>query len=419
MQDTDAEAQTGTTRARARLGLAALLLANLVSVAGGALSVIALPWFVLETTGSAAATGLAVVCETAPLVVVVAAAAGAVVDRFGAMATRVGSDVISAATVLAIPLLHATTGIAYWQLLVLMALNGAVRAPAPAASLVLLNALVPVAGMSGDRARSLYSAGIRLAFILGTPVGGAVIAWRGAPTALVLDAASFAVSALLLLAVLGRGRARPDADVADAAPRSRWWAGLSMLAADRTLAPMSVLLVGTAVLFGGWTGVLAPSYGLSVLGDPRALGGLLAVFSAGALLGTLAYPWVAARVGAHRLVVVGVAVETALLYGVLAAVLAVSVLLVAMAVAGLAMGTISPLWLGLVTTRSSPHQQGHVFGASFALEQAGGAAGAGVAGVVVSLVGISGALTASAAVGVVLTAVAVAAPGLRDLRRGG
>lgn len=131
---------SGPGRRGPRNGLVGLLIANLVSVAGGSVSLVALPWFVLATTGSTVATGVAVVAETLP-VVAVALVAGTVVHRVGAVATRIGSDVISAVTVLTIPALHATVGLAYWQLLVLVAVNGAARAPAPAASLVLLNTL--------------------------------------------------------------------------------------------------------------------------------------------------------------------------------------------------------------------------------------------------------------------------------------
>ena len=100
---------------QARRGTLGLLTANVVSVAGGALSVLALPWFVLETTGSAVATGIAALCETLPIVVV-SVFAGVIVDRLGAVATRVVSDAISAGTVLAVPALHATVGIELWQL---------------------------------------------------------------------------------------------------------------------------------------------------------------------------------------------------------------------------------------------------------------------------------------------------------------
>jgi len=64
-----------------RVPLYALLAANSVSVVGNAMTAVAVPWFVLETTGSAARTGLtgAVIALGA---VLAAFFGGPVVDRW-------------------------------------------------------------------------------------------------------------------------------------------------------------------------------------------------------------------------------------------------------------------------------------------------------------------------------------------------
>lgn len=396
------------------VAVAGLLVSNLVSVAGGGFSLVALPWFVLVTTGSTVATGVTALCETVPLVVV-SLVAGSLVDRVGALAVRVGSDVVSALTVLAVPVLHATVGIAFWQLLVLVALNGAARAPAPAASLVLLIALSDAAGSSGDRERALYTAGIRLAAVLGAPVGGALIAWRGASAALVADAATFAVSALVLVAAVRL----PRATTSRAAGAVRPWAGLSVLAGDRLLRAMSALVVVLALLSGAWSGVLAPAYGLRVLHSPAALGLLLGVFGAGALLGSLAGPWLAARSDHHRLVWTCLALGTVPGYGVPALTTAVPVLAAAMVLSGVGTGVLGPLWLGLLSTRTQAHQHGHVFGVTSALEQAGVAVGALTGGLLLDSLGMTATLAGAAAVGAGLAASAALTPALGDLHAAG
>ncbi|HYO36241.1 MAG TPA: MFS transporter, partial [Geodermatophilus sp.] len=326
-----------------------------------------------------------------------------------------GSDVVSALTVLAVPVLHATVGIAFWQLLVLVALNGAARAPAPAASLVLLIALSDAAGSSGDRERALYTAGIRLAAVLGAPVGGALIAWRGASAALVADAATFAVSALVLVAAVRL----PRATTSRAAGAVRPWAGLSVLAGDRLLRAMSALVVVLALLSGAWSGVLAPAYGLRVLHSPAALGLLLGVFGAGALLGSLAGPWLAARSDHHRLVWTCLALGTVPGYGVPALTTAVPVLAAAMVLSGVGTGVLGPLWLGLLSTRTQAHQHGHVFGVTSALEQAGVAVGALTGGLLLDSLGMTATLAGAAAVGAGLAASAALTPALGDLHAAG
>ena len=55
------------TAARDRIALDMLVAANAVSLTGNVLAAVAVPWFVLETTGSAAKTGIAAFFTTLPL----------------------------------------------------------------------------------------------------------------------------------------------------------------------------------------------------------------------------------------------------------------------------------------------------------------------------------------------------------------
>ena len=66
-----------------RAPLIGFLIADAVSLAGTRVSMIAIPWLVLTTTGSAAKTGLVALAEMLPLVVV-KALAGPQIDRVGA-----------------------------------------------------------------------------------------------------------------------------------------------------------------------------------------------------------------------------------------------------------------------------------------------------------------------------------------------
>jgi hypothetical protein len=98
----DSRPPGGTTR----LPLHALLAANAISLLGNVVAAVAIPWLVLEETGSAALTGLAAALAALPLAVG-ALFGGAVVDRLGARRASVIADVASGAAVAAIPLLDA------------------------------------------------------------------------------------------------------------------------------------------------------------------------------------------------------------------------------------------------------------------------------------------------------------------------
>ena len=86
--------------------LVAMLVASGISLVGTRLSAIALPLFVLITTGSATRTGLVAFAEMAPYVVM-QALAGPLTDRVGPRRISILSDLVSAAVVAFIPVLHA------------------------------------------------------------------------------------------------------------------------------------------------------------------------------------------------------------------------------------------------------------------------------------------------------------------------
>src|ERR687885_42443 len=104
---------------RSTVPLLALFAADAISLTGNAVTQLAIPWFVLVTTGSPTLTGLAVFFSFLPTVIA-ALFGGVVVDRLGFRTTSVAADLASAATVAAIPALYLTVGLAFWQLLVLV-----------------------------------------------------------------------------------------------------------------------------------------------------------------------------------------------------------------------------------------------------------------------------------------------------------
>jgi MFS family permease len=84
------------------------------------------PWFVLQTTGSAAKTGLV----SAALVlgsVIPAIIGGPVVDRIGPKRASIAADVTSAVIVGSIPTLQLLGVLRFWELLVLVFLLSSVN----------------------------------------------------------------------------------------------------------------------------------------------------------------------------------------------------------------------------------------------------------------------------------------------------
>ena len=75
--------------------LRSMLAANLISQLGNQFSNIAIPWFVLETTGSAGKMGLVAAVGLIPLIIM-GAVAGGMVERVGYRRMAIISDLASA-----------------------------------------------------------------------------------------------------------------------------------------------------------------------------------------------------------------------------------------------------------------------------------------------------------------------------------
>src|ERR671919_2141160 len=173
-----------------RVPLFSLFVADAVSLTGNAVSQLAIPWYVLITTGSPTLTGLAVFFNILP-VVLAGFFGGVVVDRLGFRTTSVVADLASAGAVAAIPLIHTTVGIELWQLMTLVFLGALLDAPGATARVALFPDLVELAGMGMERASGIRGGIQQGALLVGGPLGGVLVAELGATTALWLDAASF------------------------------------------------------------------------------------------------------------------------------------------------------------------------------------------------------------------------------------
>ncbi len=275
-----------------RRPFAAVLAANTISIAGSSLTLIGVPWFVLQTTGSAGRAGVVAFCATLP-VVVAALVGGPVIDRIGRRRVSAASDLICAVSVGAIPLLHYAGALEFWMLCALMAVGGLVHTPGLTARGVLLPDLAEHAGTTVARAASLYDAVSRGARMIGAALAGVLIAVFGAESALLLDAATFAVSALLVTAFLrGVPAAEPQratGKISFAGYRAELAEGWSFLTRSRLLAGITVMVMMTNGLDQGWSAVLLPVHGREALGGATAIGLLVSLFGGFALLGALLY----------------------------------------------------------------------------------------------------------------------------------
>jgi MFS family permease len=392
---------------RAARPLNLLVAANAVSLTGNVMGSVAVPWFVLTTTGSAALTGVAAFAGTAPMVVG-SLVAGRIVDRLGARATSIATDLVSGATIAGIPLLYALGALELWHLAGLVALGTLFDAAGAAARMSLLPPLAASAGMELDRANARFGGAEHVGYLLGAPLAGVLIALVGAPAVLWIDALSFAASASLL-SFAGR-TPRPRTAARDARPTLR--AAVGAIRRDRVLVTLLVVPAAGALLIDPLAPVVLPILARDLGGSSVWLGIAVAAYGVGGLAGLVASPRLRARFGRRRLYV-GAFVAWPALYALLALlppiVLAVAVVLAVGALAG----AIAPIETTVVQERSPAELLPRVIGLSTAVFRIAGPIAILVVGLLIERVGLRSTLAILTAGTVALAVYVVLEPAVR------
>src|SRR5919201_5477009 len=151
-----------------------LLIATGVSLIGSMLTIVALPWFVLQTTGSPTQTGIAGGFLVLPSLAA-GLLGGAVVDNLGYRRASVAADLLSGVGIALIPLLYQTHGLAFWQLLALVFLGGLLTIPGLTARRAMLPELASLAGLRLERLNAAFEGLQFLALLVGPAVAGVLI----------------------------------------------------------------------------------------------------------------------------------------------------------------------------------------------------------------------------------------------------
>ena len=271
---------TGGPSPLRRRPVIALVAAEAVSSLGSQMTFLALPWFVLSTTGSATRMGVVLAAELAPIAIF-GIPSGSVVARYGARRTMLVSDLVRAPLLASIPLLHALGWLTFPLLLVLVALVGVFIAPYFASQRLVLPELVGDDEHVVAQANAVLEGAQRTTALLGPALAGLIIAAFGAPTALIVDAATFLFAFVVLVLFVP---ARPPLPVTEAG--GGVFGGIRFVLRDRLLR----VLGGTALVANGLGQILTA--GLMVLAyqeydSSKVAGAFFAAFGAGAVVGSV------------------------------------------------------------------------------------------------------------------------------------
>jgi MFS family permease len=377
--------------------LLALLAGEFVSRLGSQFTSLALPWFVLVTTGSASKMGLVFAVELAPIALL-GIPSSTLVERLGPKRWMVTMDALRAPIVALVPFLHAVGGLSFGLILLLGALHGTFSVGYFTSQRMILPAVVGEDEQRLAQANGLVEGTTNLTNLAGPALAGVLIALVGAANVMWIDAGSYLAS-VVLIGLFVRIRRSVAEETEEAAGI---FAGLRYLRRDRLVARVSL----SSLTFGFVFPMLAASFPVLAYEqydrNPRVAGLLFAVLGAGQVAGSLLTFRLVTRVQPMRLASYA-ALATGPPLWFLVPHLPLAVTAVVLAVIGASVPLINAPYIGMLTVRVPPALRGHVLQALITINQVLGPIGYAVAGTIFAGIGLHPAYAVMAALGTFAT----------------
>ena len=284
-----------------------LWIGSAISLFGDQFYLVALPWLVLQLTGSSLALGTILMTAAIPRAVLMLAG-GALIDRFSPRRVLMSTASARALLVAAIPVLAWLKVIHLWHIYALSLLFGVADAFSFPAGPALRPTLVAPEQLPA--ANSVFASTVHLSGMLGPAPAGLVVKALGIAQAFFLDAISF----LFVIAALWRIPERPR----PAAPAARRPSmlhsigeGLRYVLGDSALRSLIMLTASLNFCVSGPVSVGLATMSKFRFASATAFGTLLSCFSGGALAG-IVLAGIAKRPPRRGLLLVGISFLTGL-----------------------------------------------------------------------------------------------------------
>jgi len=331
---------------------------NFLSSLANSMVLLLIPWLVLTNRDSPAEAGLVIAVAATPAVAVTILA-GALADRIGARRVSIGSDALSAISVLLFPVVL-LSGSSNLLVFIALATLGATFDPAGfTARKTLIPNVASKAQMSVPGLNSIHEAVFGSAFVLGPAATGLLIANFGLIPPFFVATAMFVLAALLMVLLPVTSTVMTPTqrelgiwhDLKD---------GVRALWQDKLLSWMTLSIIVLAGVYLPVEGVLLPTY-FEGQDLPQVFGLILTALGAGATVGALLFASIYKVLSARTIFTLCLLASGAIVFAMSS--LPQAGLFIALGgLLGLAWGPMQPLLNTLVQTRIRPGLQGRVFG---------------------------------------------------------
>ena len=366
-----------------------LQLSNFASGLGNSITMITIPWLILERTDSPAFAGLVAAVSALPGLFI-SPIGGWMVDHFGRRTVSICADLLSSLSVMAFPIAAMTIGLSNTSIL-LIAVIGAIFDPAGyTARKTLLADVSNASKVDLDKLNGIHDGFMGVAWIFGPAVGAWLISSVGSINSFWAAAGLF-ILASLAIAFLRVGNAGMEAraliEASGQKSDRRFRIGFQVLWRDRLLRTLTVTVLIIAAVYLPTESVVLPTY-FEGLEDPSGLGLVISALAGGSAISAFGYGWISSRVK-RRTLVRFTLIGSALSIVPMALLPSLPILIFAGFLLGLSWGPFNPLISSLIQQRVPADQHGRVFGVQTAVFYAAPPLGMILTGVSVEQFGLS------------------------------
>jgi len=340
--------------------LTLLVLANAVSLSGNVITMVAVPWLVLTTTGDAALAGITVFAGVAGAAIG-GFTAGRIVDAVGPVRASAGADLLSGLAVAPLPIVIALDVLEVWHIVLLAGLGTLADAAGSTARQSLVPAAADAGGHLRERANALFTSAEHIGYLLGAPIAGLLIAAFDVAAALCVSAALGLFAAVVVAAFVRV----PGQRIAETEANGGLRETITFISNDPALRALVVFPTVAVLLVGPLVPIVLPVLAREIFGDPVVLGMMVASYGIGGLLGAALFGMVGWRLS-RRGLYIGVFLVIPVTFGAIAFGQLLPVILAALLTLGAAAGSLVPLQATIRQERSPDRLLACVVGLSTA-----------------------------------------------------
>ena len=390
--------------------------ANALSGLSNAIAIITIPWLIFERTGSATQAGIVVAASAIPGIFI-SPFVGALIDHYGRKRVSIGSDLMSALSVMLFPIWDSLFGLTFASIAAFAVLGAAFDPAGYTARKSLIPDVAKASNTSMDKLNSWHEAVFSGGWVLGPAIGAIAISLVGAANSMWIVFVAF-ILAIILISMLHVGDLGLEhrEEIGD---QEKFWTstlrGLQVLKSDKAMYYLTLSIVFLAMVYLPTESVVLPKY-FSDIDDPRGYGYVLSSMAAGGIATTLAYPKLVKHFK-KRTIVIGALAATSVAMIPMTFFPPIGLFVLAGFLLGLGWGPMNPLMNSVVQQRVAPHIQGRVFGVQTSLFYASGPIGMFVTGVSVDAFGVRPVYIAAVSILIVFQLFIMLLPDLRDLDR--